>query len=176
MLLIPRGQRGFSLAELLIVIAIIGILAGIVIMNLSGSRESAKAAKLRANLVTLREAILAYHADHGHYPCTSNDYNKHGDETTFRRQLTWYTNKKGKPSKKKTEVYRYGPYLQDFPEEPITGSKKVHIDRTHERILEQLREDVYNWSGATGGWYYEAKSGNVVANLGKKFPKEYSHY
>jgi len=172
-----RAEGGFSLAELLIVIAIIGILAGIVIMNLTGSEKSAKEAKLRANLVVLREALLAYKADHGFFPCAPGDYNTSGNENTFKRQLLWYTNKAGKPSRKRTTEYRFGPYLQDFPEEPITGSKKVYINRKDERLLEDLKKFVSNSRSANGGWYYEARSGNLVAYLGKhKFPEEYAYY
>jgi len=171
-------EKGFSLAELLIVIAIIGILAGIVIMNMSGSERGAKAAKLRANLVTFREAVLAYKADHGHYPCAPGDYNTTGDTTTFKRQLTWFTNKAGRPSQTKSSTYAYGPYLQEFPQEPLTNSNKVTINQSSERILERLKRDVYGWGGATGGWYYEAKTGNVVANLGRSqgYPQEYAYY
>jgi len=171
-----QTEKGFSLAELLIVIAIIGILAGIVIMNMNGSEKSAKGAKLRGNLVTLREAILAYKMDHGHYPCVSSDYNHGGNETVFKEQLTWFTDKHGRPSKTRTATYAYGPYLQSFPEEPIVGSTRVHIDRTHERVMDQLKHDVYNSSSANGGWYYEAKTGQVVANLGKSYGKEYAFY
>jgi len=172
------SKKGFSLAELLIVIAIIAILAGIVIMNMTGSERGAKAAKLRANLVTFREAILAYKADHGHYPCAPGDYNTSGDTTIFKRQLLWFTNKDGRPSHTKSATYGYGPYLQAFPLEPFTNSTRVVIDQSHERVLERLKADVYRWSGATGGWYYEAKSGNVVANLGRSLnlPREYTYY
>ena len=171
-----QSEKGFSLAELLIVIAIIGILAGIVMMNMNGSEKSAKTAKLRGNLVTLREAILAYKMDHEHFPCVSSDYNHGGNQTVFKEQLTWFTDKSGRPSKTRTATYAYGPYLQSVPDEPITGSTIVVIDRTHERILGDVKNNVYNSSSATGGWYYEAKTGQVVANLNRNYGKEYAFY
>ena len=172
-----RNEKGFSLAELLIVISIIGILAGIVIMNMNGSQRSAKAAKLRGNLVTLREAVLAYKLDHGFFPCTSLDYNRGGNETIFKRQLTWFTNAAGRPSQKKSSTYMYGPYLQDFPVEAITNSSKVVIDRRGERVLSALQRYVARLGTAKGGWYYEAKTGQVVPYLNSRtFGNEYVYY
>jgi prepilin-type N-terminal cleavage/methylation domain-containing protein len=172
-----QNEKGFSLAELLIVISIIGILAGIVMMNMNGSQRSAKAAKLRGNLVTLREALLAYKLDHGFFPCTSSDYNKRGNVKTFKRQLTWYTNAAGRPSQTKTAAYMYGPYLQEFPVEAITNSSKVVIDKTGERVLTALQKYVAGLSSAKGGWYYEAKTGQVVPYLNSKtYGNEYVYY
>ena len=172
-----QNEKGFSLAELLIVISIIGILAGIVMMNMNGSQRSAKAAKLRGNLVTLREAILAYKLDHGFFPCTSSDYNSGGDVTTFKRQLTWFTSSSGRPSQTKSTTYMYGPYLQKFPEEPITNSSNVVIDQSGERVLSALQRYVAGLNTATGGWYYEAKTGQVVPYLNSRtYGSEYVYY
>ncbi|HFE51867.1 MAG TPA: type II secretion system protein [Bacteroidetes bacterium] len=177
-----NAQAGFSLAELLIVIAIIGVLATVVVMNMKGSETGAKEAKLKANLKIFREALIAYNADHGFFPCTQNDYNNSGNETTFKRQLTWYTDASGRPSKTKSDRYRFGPYVQKFPENPFyTGTDKsrmtkVVIDRTHERILSELQKAVAAGSG-NYGWYYEAKSGNVVPNLGgSAFSDKYCYF
>ncbi len=172
-----QNEKGFSLAELLIVISIIGILAGIVMMNMNGSERSARAAKLRGNLVTLREALLAYKLDHGYFPCTSSDYNSSGDETTFKHQLTWFTDSTGHPSQTKSTTYMYGPYLQSFPVEAITDSSRVVIDQSGERVLSALQDYVAGLDAATGGWYYEAKTGQVVPYLNSStYGHEYVYY
>ncbi len=175
-----RKQRGFSLAELLIVVAIIAVLATVVAMNMGGSDTSAKEAKLRANLKILREALIAYHADHGFFPASPNDYNSSGDQKIFKRQLTWFTDEKGRVSTKKTDRYRFGPYLQKFPENPFftdpDSADYVEINTTDERILERLILAVKRMNG-NNGWYYEARSGNVVPNLGGKvFPDKYVEF
>ncbi|MDQ7062854.1 MAG: type II secretion system protein [candidate division KSB1 bacterium] len=176
-----KSQRGFSLAELLIVVAIIAVLASIVVMNMGGSDTSAREAKLRANVKLLRGALTAFYADHGFYPCTSMDaYNKNGDQTKFKRQLTWYTDERGYVSRKKSGRYRFGPYLKEFPENPFYTDKskadQVVIDRKNERILEDLVKAVQNANG-NNGWYYEAKSGNIVPNLGgATFPDKYVEF
>ncbi len=177
-----KNEKGFSLIELLIVIGIIGILGTIVVMNMRGSEIGAKEAKLKANLTILREALVSFHADHGYFPCTSNDWNRNGNETRFRQQMTWFTDHTGAASKTRTEQYRFGPYMQEFSDNPFydgtntTVAVKVSIDRTNDRILEALKEDVASGSGKYG-WYYESKSGNIVANLGgAEYSDKYCHF
>ena len=50
------NNRGFTLVELLIVIAIITILAGIVLVGTNAAREKAKQAKASAEVRSLRQA------------------------------------------------------------------------------------------------------------------------
>lgn len=177
-----KNEEGFSLVELLIVIGIIGILATIVIVNMRGSETGAKEAKLKANLNIFREALVAFHSDHGFYPCSTNDWNSKGNEANFVKQLTWFTNASGKVSQSRTDDYRFGPYLQEFPTNPFyTGTdqskgKKVVIDIKNDRVLDALKKSIASGSG-NNGWYYEAKSGNVVANLGgSSFSDKYCYF
>jgi general secretion pathway protein G len=60
--------RGFTLVELLVVFAIIGLLLAIAVPRYFGSHERAKEAVLRENLHQMREAIQQYYADKGRYP------------------------------------------------------------------------------------------------------------
>jgi prepilin-type N-terminal cleavage/methylation domain-containing protein len=65
-----RGQKGFTLIELMIVVAIIGILAAIAIPNFISFKKKAIISSAIANLETLRSALTQYAADRddGCYP------------------------------------------------------------------------------------------------------------
>jgi general secretion pathway protein G len=61
-------ESGFTLLELIIVIAIIGILATIAMPALKDVPRRANEAVLKTNLHTLRDVIDQYYGDKGKYP------------------------------------------------------------------------------------------------------------
>lgn len=63
-----RNQRGFTLLELIVVIAVVGILAAIALPNFMNTPPRAKEAVLKTNLHTLRTVIDQFYADQGNYP------------------------------------------------------------------------------------------------------------
>lgn len=60
-----KKRKGFMLLELIIVVAIIGILAAVAIPNLVGMTDEAKVAKIQSDLSTIGTAMEVYHVKKG---------------------------------------------------------------------------------------------------------------
>jgi general secretion pathway protein G len=65
-----RGERGFTLIELMVVIVILGILAGLIIPRIMGRPDEARRAKARIQIESLETALKLYRLDNGNYPTT----------------------------------------------------------------------------------------------------------
>ena len=63
-------RTGFTLMELIIVVAVVGILATIALPALKDVPRRAAEAVLQSNLHIFRDVIDQYHGDKGHYPAT----------------------------------------------------------------------------------------------------------
>jgi general secretion pathway protein G len=90
------NSSGFTLIELMIVVAIMGILITIAAPNLKVSLIRAREAVLKEDLFQMREAIDQYYADNGKYPPTLKDLINTQERTRS--------------------------YLRDIPKDPFTGA------------------------------------------------------
>jgi general secretion pathway protein G len=65
---LAKGERGFTLLELITVISIIAILTAIALPNYKTAIIQSKEAVLREDLFQFRDRIDQYYADKGRYP------------------------------------------------------------------------------------------------------------
>ena len=70
---INNKRGGFTLVELLIVIIIIGIQAGMTLLSVGGATDKAEATKIVNALRNYKSATLVYYADHSTWPADGED-------------------------------------------------------------------------------------------------------
>jgi len=70
-----RDARGFTLIELMVVVVILGILAGLIIPKIMGKPEEAKKLKARMQIEQLEQSLKLYYLDNGEYPTTEQGLN-----------------------------------------------------------------------------------------------------
>lgn len=68
MISLNRKQSGFTIVELLIVIVVIGILAGLVITTFNGIQQKGRDTERETDIKALHSQIEAYWAQKGYYP------------------------------------------------------------------------------------------------------------
>jgi general secretion pathway protein G len=63
-----KGEQGFTLVELMVVIVIIGLLATIVVINVMPAQDTARVRKAEADIATLEQGLEMYRLNHMNYP------------------------------------------------------------------------------------------------------------
>lgn len=98
-----NAAKGFSLVEVMVVIAIIGILATMILPNVLGSQEQANKQKVTTDIVALENALAQYHLDNGMFPTTEQGL----------QALVNRPNSEPQPRN-----YRNGGYIKRLPQDP----------------------------------------------------------
>jgi general secretion pathway protein G len=65
-----RTRRAFSLLEITLVVAIIGVLMAVAAVSVMGGAERAKSRATKASMATITTALKSYHLDNSKYPET----------------------------------------------------------------------------------------------------------
>jgi len=138
------SNKGFSLLEVVIVVAIIAILAAIGIPRMSQGAKGAADSAVRGDLAVLRNAIDLYAAEHqGALPTVGNIVN----------QLTKFSSIGGDTfSDTKTTTCVWGPYMRSIPKLPL-GAKEG-------------KSGIAAADGNDVGWIYTEASGKISPNTG----------
>ena len=84
MISLKKLQKGFTIVELLIVIVVIGILAGLVLNTFSNVQKKARDTERTTDLKAIQGQLEAYYAQNAKYPTLANvNDNDTGSATSF---------------------------------------------------------------------------------------------
>mgnify|MGYP006424944123 CR=1 FL=1 len=123
-----RSRRGFSFIEVMMVVVIIGLLAGAVAWNVTGVVDAAKTNRARSDLAAISKALDTYYLQHSRYPGNSEGLEK----------LALKSNKLTDPW---GHTYRYNkPGPGDEPYEVFT------LGADNREGGEGGKADVYSWN------------------------------
>lgn len=130
-------HSGFTLMEILIVVILLGILAMVVVPQITISSEDTKASTLQSNLSQLRSLLEIYYAQHNEtYPGEVDDTDGAGPpadaSVAFVNQLTLYTKASGQASKTDKANFPLGPYIKSnaLPPNPFNNQNTIVIDNS----------------------------------------------
>jgi type II secretion system protein G len=82
-----ENERGFTLIEMMIVVAIIAILVAILVPNFMRARAQAQTAACEANLKEIATALELYQTDHEAYPDTPGATNATASDVNLGQYL-----------------------------------------------------------------------------------------
>jgi prepilin-type N-terminal cleavage/methylation domain-containing protein len=140
-------KKGFTLVELMIVIAIIGLLAAIALPKFSDVTSQAKAANVQGNLANVRTSIGLYYAQTEVYPDFTGDGATYGDlsgvaDTGINGEEIYFT-----------DVYSKSEMVSTPSSELISNKS------------DSLRNRITIVNSENGGWTYKYASGTIIADL-----------
>ena len=162
------GNRGFTLIEILIVVMVLGILAMVIVPQITVSTQDAKESALQTNLVAMRNAIEMYYVEHNNvYPgehldtdgSVIADLATAAAATAFEKQLTQFTGITGIASTTEAAVSgtAYGPYLKGaLPANPYDSKYTVTTAASADITITTVVT-------TAGGWYYYPAIGKILA-------------
>ncbi len=131
-----KSPRGFTLIELMIVVAIIGILAAIAIPRFSQMLEKSKEGQTKGSLNSIHSAIYIYYGDQkGIWPTTL---------TTF-------------------SAYSFSQYLDNVNPVKVTGAFVASSSSPSGSMVTMTSQSSVPIASASG-WLYDSNNGSVYVN------------
>ena len=98
-----RRQRGFTLIEIMVVIAILGILAALIVPKIMSRPDEARRVAAKQDIGTIMQAMKLYRLDNGRYPT---------QEQGLRALIEKPTTEPATPN------WKEGGYLERLPADP----------------------------------------------------------
>ena len=157
-----RGRGGFTLIEILIVVVILGIVAAIVVPELSSASRQAREGVMKDDVRFMREQITRYMIQHDDdppgYPPGGDTLSTTPSEAHFVDQMTRFTNAVGGTAGTYSNTYRYGPYLTKIPENPLSSRNGIHVVANGAPIPPPDLSQPY-------GWIYKPETLQFIPNV-----------
>jgi len=134
-------DAGFTLIEIMVVIAIIGILATLIVPKIMGRPDEARATAAKQDVGTIVQALKLYRLDIGRYPTTDQGLKALVEKPT---------------SEPVPQNWKAGGYLESLPKDPWGNLYQYSNPGTNGEI------DVYSFGadGKLGGTALDTDIGN----------------
>jgi len=136
-----RGQRGFTLLEVMVVVVILGILAALVVPKIISRPDEARVIAARQDIASLLQALKLYRLDNQRYPTT-----EHGLQALIAKPTSAPIPPNWKP----------GGYIERLPKDPW-GSPYQYLNPG---VRGEIDVFSYGADAAPGGEGNDADIGN----------------
>ena len=137
-----KHQRGFTLIEIMVVVVILGILAALVVPNILGNVDEARATAAQQDIRAIESALDMFRLDNFRYPSTEE-----GIEALVTRPVD-------------PNIKKWKPYFKKLPNDPWGNPYQYLSPGTQGEI------DIYSFGadGQPGGEGVNADVGNWSSN------------
>ncbi len=153
-----KAAGAFTLIEMLIVVAILGLLGAVVIPRFSDASQVARENTLKDELRYLRTQVVVFKAQHRDTPPGYPNGNRAlvPTEAEFIAQMVNTTNELCGVGQ--GAAFRFGPYLEKMPPNPMNGLNTVLIVPNGGQMPPAGMPD------NSTGWIYKPETMEILAN------------
>lgn len=150
--------KAFTLVEVMIVVALLGILAAVIVPTMQGHTVSARESAVKDCLMTMRTQIEIYKMEHNGVPPGYVNGNP-TTVLTLEKQFVGTTMLTGLASANNvpSALFPYGPYVKNLPENPFNHRTEISYVGAATPFSDAV-------DGTTCGWLYKRETAEFVVN------------